>query len=699
MYESSEELVQRILGLLQAEIKIHLETPIIDKIISSAHHRKECDDLSGQEISGQKLAYILTSEHIAKAVGGFGIRISGLTILDKFDLDSVKIEFPLVFKDCLFKDDIILRDARTKYLSFEGCQCRYINASRLIVDGSLWLNRGFSATQGIELNNAQINGNIDLSGATIEPIQEKTFYRGKSLVLDCAIIGGNLWLSSNNQKKPFTSRGEISLVGATIKGSFICRAAKLKSDETFLDKNYDKALALRADSATVTGIIEFSHGFAAEGQMLLMNMDVRGDVKCEGGKFSHSPLSHGFQADDSHRHAISFDRSIIGGSIFLRDGFEATGQVRLIGTTIKNDLDCSGGSFLLSPHATDCYTVFIVRSLIQSDAGFCKTQLGRDGNRNFETNGVIYLNSVRIGNSLDLTRGVEFNKNHRNENGLRAHNCNIGGWIKFRNLLPNEQTVISLSGTTSGGLDHNWNVFLTKNSIKKLSIDRFVYERYECRNDDGSLNDSMEWLTLLDKTDASCTDKEKSALLNASLGCYQQLANVLIKNGRRPEAVDILIKMEERKFSKRGRFWRMMSWILSHGIGFGYHPQKALIFAVVYIFFSAFIFREGNMQKVFYPSNVAVAEKQNYISDGKEPPLYPGFNALAFSAETFFPVLGIDFGVKKNWDINNRAKPSGPVKFPSGCFIYYYSWLHKFLGWIISTLIVGGFTAYFIRKY
>ena len=71
MYKSSEDLVQRIIGLLQSENKIDFDEQdirIVYKILSSAHCRKECDDLIDKEISGQKIAFLLTSYHVVKEI-------------------------------------------------------------------------------------------------------------------------------------------------------------------------------------------------------------------------------------------------------------------------------------------------------------------------------------------------------------------------------------------------------------------------------------------------------------------------------------------------------------------------------------------------------------------------------------------------------------------------------------------------------
>jgi hypothetical protein len=83
------------------------------------------------------------------------------------------------------------------------------------------------------------------------------------------------------------------------------------------------------------------------------------------------------------------------------------------------------------------------------------------------------------------------------------------------------------------------------------------------------------------------------------------------------------------------------------------------------------------------------------ITKQELPTAYPSFYSLAFSAETFFPIPGID-GVKKNWEIITEYSDQS-IK-PFGLFMYCYSWFHKIIGWLVSTLIIGGYTAYFIRK-
>lgn len=162
-------------------------------------------------------------------------------------------------------------------------------------------------------------------------------------------------------------------------------------------------------------------------------------------------------------------------------------------------------------------------------------------------------------------------------------------------------------------------------------MDGFIYDGYWCSSpdDDWKEDTSMKWLELLDDSDGgkSASDHHRS------LRSYQQLATVLTKQGRRREAEEILIEMEE-KSGKHGKF---LSFILKHGIGYGYRPINALVFALIFIIYGTLIFQQGDRQKVFYPTNFEASKK----------PEYPSFCPFAFSAETFFPVLGVDLGMKK----------------------------------------------------
>jgi hypothetical protein len=73
---------------------------------------------------------------------------------------------------------------------------------------------------------------------------------------------------------------------------------------------------------------------------------------------------------------------------------------------------------------------------------------------------------------------------------------------------------------------------------------------------------------------------------------------------------------------------------------------------------------------------------------------YPKFNAFIYSLETFVPLVKLEVG--QYWIPNaNRGVEfhiGKVVHFTTGGLLRAYFWLHILLGWIFTTIWVGGFT-------
>lgn len=91
---------------------------------------------------------------------------------------------------------------------------------------------------------------------------------------------------------------------------------------------------LRADRLRVEGGIFLRNGFQADGEVRLSGATIGGSLTCSGGSFQNP---EGF--------ALCADGFKSRGSIFLQSGFHASGEVRLIGAKIGGSLSCSGGRF------------------------------------------------------------------------------------------------------------------------------------------------------------------------------------------------------------------------------------------------------------------------------------------------------------------------------------------------------------------
>ena len=132
---------------------------------------------------------------------------------------------------------------------------------------------------------------------------------------------------------------DLSFTSAPFFGCFGCRV------EQDLDLRYAKmpllslagswTRAINADGLKLEGNLFLRYGFHAEGEVRLLGARIGGDLDASGGRFK-----------SLNARCLTADRIKVGGNVFLRNGFHAEGEVRLLGATIANDLDAIGGTFL-----------------------------------------------------------------------------------------------------------------------------------------------------------------------------------------------------------------------------------------------------------------------------------------------------------------------------------------------------------------
>lgn len=91
---------------------------------------------------------------------------------------------------------------------------------------------------------------------------------------------------------------------------------------------------IQGDGLAATGGVFLRDGFHAMGEVRLLSAHIGGNFDCNGGRF-----------ENPGGYALSCDRLQTTGGVFLREGFHATGAVRLLGARIDGDLTCIGGRF------------------------------------------------------------------------------------------------------------------------------------------------------------------------------------------------------------------------------------------------------------------------------------------------------------------------------------------------------------------
>jgi len=183
---------------------------------------------------------------------------------------------------------------------------------------------------------------------------------------------------------------------------------------------------IRADGLKLEGAVFLRNGFKAQGEVRLMSALIGGGLDCVNAQFSNPGGT-----------ALSADGAEVGGAVFLCDGFKAEGEVRLLGASIGGYLDCVNGQF-------------------RSPGGMA---LNMDGlkvqgsvflGKGFKAQGEVRLRGASIGGTLDCEDG-EFS--NLGNDALSADAAKVEGSVYLRSGFKAEGAVRLLGASIGGDLD------------------------------------------------------------------------------------------------------------------------------------------------------------------------------------------------------------------------------------------------------
>lgn len=212
---------------------------------------------------------------------------------------------------------------------------------------------------------------------------------------------------------------------------------------------------ITADGLNVDGNVFLRGGFRAEGELRLLGATIEGSLECDGGQFINPDAK-----------ALSADRLKVGGSVFLIDKFRAEGEVRLLGATIGGNLQCDGGQFMNpGAHALNAERLKVEGSVFLGKGFSIEGEvrlLGATIGGNLECGGGHFINPhghalsadrLKVGGSVFLTRGF------RAEGEVRLLGATIGS-----DLACNGGQFIRPHGNalSADALEVRGNVFLRK---------------------------------------------------------------------------------------------------------------------------------------------------------------------------------------------------------------------------------------------
>jgi hypothetical protein len=184
------------------------------------------------------------------------------------------------------------------------------------IESSVFLRHGFSAAGQVRCVRTKIGGNLDCEGGAFK--NPKSY----ALLCDSAGIGGSTWLRDQANGPPFFAQGEVDFCGASIEGSFEC-SGRIENE---------RKRAVNCAGINVAGSASF-HGIYI-GEVNLIGATIGLSLSCSMGQFENPGGT-----------ALDCDKIIVRQSVFLRNGFKATGVTDFMAANIGSQFACNDGYF------------------------------------------------------------------------------------------------------------------------------------------------------------------------------------------------------------------------------------------------------------------------------------------------------------------------------------------------------------------
>jgi hypothetical protein len=559
-----------------------------------------------RQIRADLIRWICTDRVAKELVDPKGVQMYGAKVPNTLDFFHVTLPFPLVLAHCWLMAELNLRDADVPGLNLQGSRVHCIGADGVTVRGNLFLRYGFQAEGEVRLLRARIGGDLDCTNAKFtNRIDGGRPEHGKALSADGAVVGGTVYLEHG-----FQAIGHVSFRGARIAGQLTCGGGIFENPAQ--EGSAPGGVALDASIASVDGGVFLWDKFRANGEVRLDAAHIGAVLECGDGIFNN-PVRAGIKGTG---YALSAERATVSGSINLRAGFRAEGEVRLLGAQIGGDFDCSGGAFKNPPssnHALSAHNVTVKGNTLMRDR--------------FQAEGEVSLSGAQLAGSLECTGG-EF----RGDFNLEA--ASVKGALLWRDIVNPKLAKLDLINASVGALADNKESWPAHGN---LNIDGFSYERIS--GGPTGAKARLDWL-------ARQSDFKPRP--------YRQLAQVLKDDGDDRGARQVLFEMERLRRRKEDRNFLSRFWsvLLRVTIGYGYRPARSLYGLLLLFGLGLALFYVG-----YSAGNMAPTDKdayQEFRLHNNLPPYYAHFHATMYSIENCFP--GVKLGQADHWQPDPKPR-------------------------------------------
>ncbi|MEO3782873.1 hypothetical protein ABGB12_06080 [Actinocorallia sp. B10E7] len=272
-----------------------------------------------------------------------GLRLRGARVTGRLRLRGTVIDHPLVFTECEFDEPPQFMESITRTLRFVRCRMPGLGLARLRLDGALSL-KGSVVTGQVNLDHAQIDGELHLSGATLGDDPAGKALLGESLLVtglanfddgftatgavrlpharfgsalrfsDARITGAGQW-------------GALYLDNAHIGGSFTLRSATVANPG---------GVAIAAGGLRADGALWLNHGFSAVGEVRFIGATLRAPLTLAGARLQDASLN--------------LEAASLSG-LHARGLVVEGGQVRLVNARLTGDLELFGARLTATPNS------------------------------------------------------------------------------------------------------------------------------------------------------------------------------------------------------------------------------------------------------------------------------------------------------------------------------------------------------------
>jgi hypothetical protein len=530
---------------------------------------------------------------------------------------------------------------------------------------------------GLALRHCRLNSQTDLRFVEIAELD----FQGSGV--DSIVAGGANVKGSVLFREGFHSAGEVLLEGAEIEGPLDCSRAKFENQ--WQARVTGSGTALNADGAIIEGDVLLNKGFSARGEVRFIEAQIGGELNCSGGHFENQERSGVAESGG----ALTLDRAVVKGSIFLIEGFSAEGKVRLHGTEIGSNLECSGATF---GNQGD--------TALSADGAVVKKDVFFDNG--FRADGDVSLSGIQIGGDLVCGAAIFLGT-------VSAERASLKGLLFWRNISDSSRVGLDLIDASVDALvddPESWP------KPGRLELDGFVYRRFS-GNAPTDAKSRLNWLSRQEPLKPQP---------------YRQLATVLRNEGDDVGARHVLFEMESRRRDHEDRkpisrphaviakllavkslhrilnpvirsyrpFW---SWTLRKTIGYGYHPVWALWWLLGLTLLGSTFYLGG-----YSIGSMVPTDKIAYCAFKQDrqllPRYYEHFHASMYSLENSFPLVKL--GQVDHWQPDPspqhfavriwRWPSSFAVWISIAAFLRWFRWFQILLGWVLATLFVAGVT-------